>query len=325
MPNINLDDAYILDETGAQVDKVTGLFTKDEGTTSGEKAFAQLNIGTAGSNRNLLDNPWFTIDQTSVTTGSTPAATAVDVRDRWRVAYCTSYTFNNDGTITTVWNGSGAGAYLIQYALLDEAALWVGKEVTFSGYVDGVLVSKTFTLPTSGGVLYTLTDGVYLRCNNTTANNRGLEFQVYHTSTSGKTLGPFKLEKGNISTLPNDGPPDYDAELAKCQRVFWRLNGTGNYSAYGLAVAPTTTSANLFVTTPVQMRATPTVTFSGAFQLRVYDSAGDTRGITAISVDTIASNVIKLSITATSLTVGWVMQLRNAGTTGYIDFSCRPS
>ena len=49
MPNINIDDAYILNETGAQVDKVTGLFTKDEETTEEEKAFAKTNIGLTES------------------------------------------------------------------------------------------------------------------------------------------------------------------------------------------------------------------------------------------------------------------------------------
>ena len=315
MPNINLDDAYILDETGAQVDKVTGLFTKDEGTTSGEKAFAQLNIGTAGSNHNLLDNPWFTIDQTSVTTGSNPAATAVDVRDRWRVAYCTSYTFNNDGTITTVWNGSGAGAYLIQYALLDEAALWVGKEVTFSGYVDGVLVSKTFTLPTSGGVLYTLTDGVYLRCNNTTANNRGFEFQVYHTGTSGKTLGPFKLEKGSVSTLPNDGPPDYEEELRKCQWVFRRVKGDV-YTIVGMSVNGT----DILFPFPFSMRANPTTSFTNCSAV----GNGNLMPITSIVSTGRSTCAIQVRVKVASTTANTV-HLFTPVSGGYMDFSCRPS
>lgn len=324
MPNINIDDAYILGETGAQVDKVTGLFTKDEGTTSGEKAFAQLNIGTAGSNRNLLDNPWFTVDQTSVTTGSNPAATAVDVRDRWRVAYCTSYTFNNDGTITTVWNGSGAGAYLIQYALLDEAALWAGKEVTFSGYVDGVLVSKTFTLPTSGGVVYTLADGVYLRCNNTTANNRGFEFQVYHTGTSGKTLGPFKLEKGNISTLPNDGPPDYQKELAKCQRVFIRIKSSSAAVPVAFGVQYTSTAIRCTVPTPVEMRNQPTVSFSGTHN--VY--GGGTASKAVSSYTPIDRNSLGVCLIA-NISSGTFASSENyivyIASGGYLDLSCRPS
>lgn len=324
MAIINIDDAYILDETGAQVDKVTGLFTKDEDTTSGEKAFAQLNIGTAGSNRNLLDNPWFTIDQTSVTTGSNPAATAVDVRDRWRVAYCTSYTFNNDGTITTVWNGSGAGAYLIQYALLDEAALWVGKEVTFSGYVDGVLVSKTFTLPTSGGVLYTLTDGVYLRCNNTTANNRGFEFQVYHTGTSGKTLGPFKLEEGSVSTLANDGPPDHEAELAKCQRVFIRIKSSSAAFPVAFGVQYTSTAIRCAVPTPVEMRAQPTASFSGTHN--VYGGGTASKQVSSYSV--VDRNAIGICLIA-NISSGTFASSENyivyIASGGYLDLSCRPS
>lgn len=322
MPNINIDDAYILGETGAQVDKVTGLFTKDEGTTSGEKAFAQLNIGTAGSNRNLLDNPFFTVNQRGFT--SSTGVNNIYSVDRWYIARGTGTISKTNNGITI--DGTSASRETTFQQMIDFDDL-TGRTVTLSVNDGGTIRQITGTVPartTSNNIFirFTLRDGVsaFLYAMATSsAYAYMLQLQV----NAGYTLDlrAAKLEIGSVSTLANDAPPDYGEELAKCQRYFWRLDGAGNYSAYGLAVAPTTTSANLFVTTPVQMRATPTVTYSGTFQLRVYDSAGDTRGITAISVDTIASNVIKLNITAASLTVGWVMQLRNAGATGYIDFS----
>lgn len=322
MPNINLDDVYVLDETGAQVDKVTGLFTKDEDTTSGEKAFAQLNIGTAGSNRNLLDNPWFTIDQTSETSGAATGGTAKDTRDRWRIARCSEYTFNDDWTVTTKWDGTGSGCYLIQYGLLDNTAFYKGKTCTLSFYADGTLYQKTITMPTGTNTRFTL-GGVSVNVNDMTNTNRGYEFQFSHSVAAGKTLGPFKLEKGNISTLPNDGPPDYQKELEKCQRVFIRIaTSAGMPTGFGVMAAQT--QGYLSIPVPVSMReaGTHTASFSGSMSLRGAALSGT---ITNVAYRNQTKNVVCVSCTISS-NIGVnnpvVLQMENGA---YIDISARPS
>lgn len=321
MAIINVDDAYILNETGAQVDKVTGLYFKDESTTAAEKAFAQLNIGTAGSNRNLLDNPFFTIDQTSETSGAATGGTAKDVRDRWRIARCSEYTFNDDGTVTTKWDGTGSGCYLIQYGLLDNAAFYKGKTCTLSFYADGTLYQKTITMPTGTNTNFTL-GGVSVNVNDVTNTNRGYGFQFYHSVSAGKTIGPFKLEMGSVSTLPNDGPPDYQKELAKCQRVFIRLKGEPIATGY---LSTNMQYAYMLVPTSGPMRSTPTVSYSGTFSIRIYN---DTKTATAMAAATPLQTAggVGLRVTLNSTTSAYGPCGMFAGSTSdYIDLSCRPS
>ena len=247
MPNINLDDAYILDETGAQVDKVTGLFTKDEDTTSGEKAFAQLNIGTAGSNRNLLDNPFFTVNQRDVNGTITNGQYGVD---RW---------IAGGGTVTMATGGITLGAGN-SYALQRPAdpSIFNGKTVTLSVMTsDGVIESGTVVAQT--GNAKTVRTANFELCIGYTAYN---SFYFYNTSSSDKTVIAAKLELGSVSTLANDAPPEYAEELAKCQ-YYCRVIETSGYFAFGIA------AGSAHIQTPLQyaMRARPSVSFTGSIAI----------------------------------------------------------
>lgn len=322
MATIDVNDAYILDETGAEVDKVTGLFTKDENTTSGEKAFAQLNIGTAGSNRNLLDNPFFTIDQTAETSGAATGGTAKDTRDRWRIARCSEYTFNNDGTVTTKWDGTGSGCYLIQYGLLDNAAFYKGKTCTLSFYADGTLYQKTITMPTGTNTSFTL-GGVSVNVNDITNTGRGYECQFYHSVSAGKTLGPFKLEKGSVSTLPNDGPPDYEEELLKCLRCFQRIKASAGYSYIGTGACLSATSVYAVVNLPAPLRNTsPTVSVNGTLSAQVPGAFLDGSAFYTY-VRTPSTMMVQITVSGATAGQGALLTLKNSG--NYIDLSCRPS
>lgn len=321
---INIEDSYILEETGAQVDKVTGLFTKDEDTTSGEKAFAQLNIGASGGGgRNLLDNGWFTIDQTEVTSGAATGGTSQDVRDRWRLARCSEYTFNNDGTVTSKWDGTGAGCYLIQYALLDNAAFYKGKTCTLSFYADGELYTRTITMPTGTTTSFTI-GGVSVNVADRTSSDRGYECQFYHSVSAGKTLGPFKLEEGSVSTLANDGPPEHEAELAKCQRVFIRIKSSSAAFPVAFGVQYKSTAIRCAVPTPVEMRAQPTASFSGTHN--VYGGGTASKQVSSYSV--VDRNAIGICLIANissgtfASSENYIVYIANGG---YLDLSCRPS
>ena len=333
MAVINIDDAYILNETGAQVDKVTGLFTQDEGTTEEEKAFAQLNIGASGGGggggRNLLDNGWFTIDQTGVTSGAATGGTAQDVRDRWRLARCSEYTFNNDGTVTSKWDGTGAGCYLIQFALLDNAAFYKGKTCTLSFYADGELYTRTITMPTGTTTSFTI-GGVSVNIADRTSSDRGYECQFYHSVAAGKTIGPFKLEEGSVSTLANDGPPDYQQELARCQRVFYRI-GKATYLTACQVLAENSSNAYGLMKLPVPMRKQPTVAYSGSFLLWA-GSSGTTIAVTSITINnpaypSVNPAVVNLRAQAASgMTQGQYYDLQSRNNAdAYLELSCRPA
>lgn len=214
MPNINIDDAYTLNETGAQVDKVTGLFTKDENTTNPEKAFAQLNIGTAGSNRNLLDNPWFTVNQR----GQSSYTGRVYGVDRW-IEYGTgnTVTVTNNGITLPIDTNSGFEQYF------DDTFIQ-GKTVTISFMTaDGTVTSKTVTWPTSGANMTAYSNGVAF-FYGTVIGKKGLAI----LTNAEVTLRAVKLELGSVSTLANDGPPDYWQELDKCLYYFERITNNGS-------------------------------------------------------------------------------------------------
>lgn len=315
MPNINIDDAYILGETGAQVDKVTGLFTKDEGTTSGEKAFAQLNIGTAGSNRNLLDNPWWGLNEVINQRGNTSGQTTHDAYsiDRWKMSHGSargSWSIAEDGITITAASGTYA---LFGQVLANKDAI-EGKTVTASVLLgDGTIVSGTipsFTWATNP-IAYEH-NGLQLRFLASGT------FRVNVTDGNSKTIRAVKLELGSVSTLANDVPPDYGEELSKCQRYFLRIYGdpigTG-YISSGLG------TAFILVPTGVTMRAKPTASYSGAFSVRLQ---GSTIGVSAMTFATPAHTGggvgIVCTLSSNAGSVGACALYANQ-TTNYIDLS----
>ena len=303
MAVINIDDAYILNETGAQVDKVTGLYFKDESTSAAEKAFAQLNIGTAGSNRNLLDNPWFTVNQRGV---NGTIANGQYGLDRWMAG---------GGTVTMATGGITLGAgnsYALQRPANKE--IFNGKTVTMSVMTDdGVIESGTVVAQT--GAAKAVRTANFELCIGYTAYG---SFYFYNTSSSVKTVIAAKLELGSVSTLANDVPPDYGEELAKCQRYFLRIYGdpigTG-YIASGLG------TVFILVPTGVTMRAKPTVSYSGAFSVRVQ---GSTISVSAMTFATPAHTGggvgIVCTLSSNAGSVGTCAMYPNQAT-AYIDLS----
>lgn len=320
MPNINIDDAYILNETGAQVDKVTGLYFKDESTSAAEKAFAQLNIGTAGSNRNLLDNPWFTVNQRGLTSGTHTTMPA----DRWKATYgsgSVNWTRESDGCITFAPTNAASHGDIYQ-RIPDEiydALAGTDKTVTVSVMMqDGTIYSGTSYLPTTntrayidvrnvGGTSSRLV--VYVQ-----ASTKQLFVQAYYGSLTVKAV---KLEKGSVSTLANDAPPDYGEELRKCMRYFVRFRGEPIGVGY---ISSNLTNVYLHITTGVQMAKVPTASLNGGIQVR---GANGTVGASSISVynqlPTEGANVILLLSSQSSTTSVCTAYLNSV--TDYIDLS----
>ena len=109
--------------TGAEIDEAIGK--------------VQSAYNPMSSNRNLLDNPWFTVNQRGATQGVTGGFAV----DRWT---CDSpYIVNDDKTITLASN-------IYQDFTYENAKQYFGKTMTMSiMLVDGTIESGTATLPTS--------------------------------------------------------------------------------------------------------------------------------------------------------------------------------
>lgn len=310
MAIINVEDAYILDETGAEVDKVTGLFTKDENTTDAEKAFAQLNIGGGGGGWNLLDNPFFTIRQR----GNGPFSSGYTA-DRWGIF---------GGVVTVTLSGSGFSVsasvgYNIQQRLpADLASFLNGKVVTLSCIVDGVLYSATGTLDTSGGYQLINTFG-----NDRFAFVGGANPAVIFTHTTASathsyTVSAVKLELGSVSTIANDTPPKFWSEWAECRRYFKRFKA---YSAVlaAIGVCTNTTNAQFVFGDEPMAKDTVTATYSG--NLTIQSGDGSTHAISAVSASTLTGGGVVVSITSSGLVAGDSARLRINTLESYLDLS----
>lgn len=300
MAVINIDDAYILNETGAQVDKVTGLYFKDESTSAAEKAFAQLNIGTAGSNRNLLDNPWFTINQRGVAVGTNINANGF-VADRWQATGTIGATRNSDGSLTI--NDT------LFHKLPTDLEL-AGKTVTLSVlYADGTTEANTFQWSGTSTKYFTYGRAVVYAS----------AYQINFNSFT-KNVKAFKLELGSVSTLANDAPPNYVEELTKCKAYFERIKTANNatYGYFGTGVAYDTTHAIIIV--PITPKIGDfSITSGGSFRL----NNGGSITVTSLAFSgSRMTNTAGVLATASGLTAGSAYLLQaNNDSTAYIDIT----
>lgn len=250
--------------------------------TDANKALARSNIDAgkngAWTNPNLLDNPFFTIRQR----GDGAFTGNVYGLDRWRggnsrttIAGDSGYitlstnssgngilrqilpqTYEGTYTFSVMVGGSGSGAIALQ----DSGGTFIGTTVEFTVSGDTQLVTTTFT--TSG----TAIGGVIVRVDASNSIN------VYSA----------KLEKGSVSTLTNDTPPDYGTELAKCQYYCRVFNTTNGYFYLG-GYCQSTTQFRSYALPPMRQATSgsPTVTMTGT--ATIYKVDGATVSVTSLS------------------------------------------
>lgn len=253
------------------------------------------------SNRNLLDNPWFTVNQRAAATVSSVGYHL----DRW-YSY-NNYTVTANGITTT---SAGNFDQTLESAL--KTAL-NGQTVTMSAKLaDGTVYSATGTYYSAYGSTYSIGSG------------GGITFYITGDGKARYTFGnnlsirAVKLELGSVSTLANDTPPNYAEELAKCQRYFFRIDG--GYHPFGVGDAPSATQVRIFVPTPVTMRreGTHTVTTNGYITIRGSGMTGTAP--TNVVWNTVDTNGVSLAFTVTGATAYEVYLGIFAGA-GYIDLS----
>jgi len=179
-----------------------------EGALGGLNDYSDALKG-AISNENLLDNPWFTVNQRGL---STYSGGSQYTADRWKYDYAGStssvdvsssgITINNTNTYTFIEQKFESVSNILNRPLT--------ASILFS---DGTIKSGTaiFDGTTSINFLPT-TEDVRLQMNY--LNN---SFRVVSYSSSPVSIRAVKLELGTVSTLANDVEPNYAFELAKCR------------------------------------------------------------------------------------------------------------
>jgi len=293
------------------------------------------------SNPNLLDNPWFTVNQRGWTTGG---ATKVDTFtvDRWKIEVNNSdhvVTVNNDGTITLT-NNSSVGMYFDTAFLLKDFLLDVDTSYTAS--VD--VVSYSGVVNVNIGLMNA---SPWRRFGNIVINKTGINSATGvvpsgFTGTSFRalcfilnagasiTVRAVKLERGTVSTLAMDTAPNYQQELAKCQRYFVRIKGypsqSNTHTLLGIGIGFTdstnVTAIKSTVVVPTTMRQlSPLMTISSASDF-VYETGNASSRLEATSVSALTGcgNVMSYYIRGTSITNGQTYYM-NLKPNAYIDFS----
>lgn len=277
------------------------------------------------SNSNLLDNPWFTVNQRDFNNASGGGTDSYRF-DRWRGTYGYDTT-NNIPAFTGV-------QYAIQRLEPNVKNFLNGKLLTASVmYSDGTIESGTFTYYKQPSNWITVSDitKVYVQIgyNATASNVLNGSFCITNKNTN-LSIEAVKLELGTISTLINDVPPNYQQELAKCQSYFIRLrtSSTHAYAHIGPAMIRSTTAARIFAPLPVTMRETLSVTanIAVAGDLKLIKQDGTVSvPITAIALDSWSANGVGLSATTDSQSIiavgtaceGWI----HGSSDSYIDIS----
>ena len=305
MAVINVDDIYILDNTGQQVDDA-------------------VDYGLFNSNDNLLDNAYFVGGGSQLGDGIFPvnqrgqtSYTGGRSIDRWRCWQASTVTLTAQGlTFTTGANGDG----LFQYFSKGKFESLYGETVTASLLLaDRTLYTATGTASADCWIATSFSGGYFgYVCNGTEAN-----FRINLAANQSKSIKACKLEKGTVSTLANDVPPDFGEELAKCQRRLFRVSpmGTASRGYAGFGSANSSKNILAFVPTPVTLAAQPTVSFSNCNAYNYV--AGGSIAISSISIDSWTQNGVFLSCVPSDVSqvVQYQPYVLRVAQGGYLQFS----
>lgn len=253
-----------------------------EEVQNGYEAYALTNqqltpIAQAVSNRNLLDNPWFTVNQRGQAS-YTPTGSADYCFDRWSFSngVGTTITKNADGTITFTNNSQDSNRQLTQ-KIADVKHL-SNKKITLSIDVVAITgnVQVAFALnksPWTGYVNQNVSQtGIHSKsgiCGDFNSLEDGdVKVLIGLDVGASITIRAIKLELGSVSTLAQDTAPNYAEELLKCQRYFNRFW----YSEIGWGHCIETNKWSVIAHLPCVMRAAPTITLSGSLGISVATS-----------------------------------------------------
>lgn len=238
----------------------------DDSVVSASKLWSSQKISQVISNPNLLDNPWFTVNQR----GQSSYGADVMSVDRWRSGFNSQVGVISTGITLSQVDTSQANVF---FQIIEDATDRLnGKPVTIS-LLDGSgnlytlsgtvvhntvwtpLFSKTFNDTfTIQLTAQPIADGIYRYSVDITIN-----------ATKTLTVRAVKLELGTVSTLSLDTAPNYATELLKCQRYFVRFGSATVHTIVGVGMVNSTgTLAWTEIDIPTDMRTTPAVTFSGA-------------------------------------------------------------
>jgi hypothetical protein len=193
----------------------------------------------------------------------------------------------------------------------------------FGGYTGGAnSVSGTATLTT------TWQRFSYTGTIPATTTEMCVTFQNTPTGTAGANdyyeITGVMVEVGNQVSPYCPATPTQQAELAACQRYYYRLNAGGAYSRFALGIYSASTGAEIIVNLPVTLRIVPTAVETSTIGNYFLTDSVNNQALTGMGISThstLNTILITPSISGGGTQFRPAELISNNSTTTYLGFS----
>jgi len=231
-----------------------------------------------------------------------------------------------------------AGDYSEIAQRIEDVTLFAGKTITVSfwanypaasrninvvmsyGNVTGVTGTTNTLTSSTGWTKYTTSFTVSSFSGATISANNYLEIGIRYFAPAAATvtidMTALQLEVGNTATAFRRNQSNKQAELAACQRYYWRTTATAanTVPVIGMGTASTTTTISFQIPFPVEMRDVPTsYDWTGTLSNYQWAQVGLSSGALATTNPTIGTSSTKmlgLNCTSTGLTASYAYHFR---------------
>ena len=254
--------------TADQVILADGSRLEKDGRISADSAANSEKLGGKAPEyylqpRNLLDNSDFTnpVNQRGNTEITGDWNYGID---RWLVS--TKYEQNPNGSILITDNGLSMGYWTDMMQLIPFEQL-KSKTLTFAVCTENGVYAYAMTLPetvpSAGSGRTFFGDGIWndiiIMETIKYDNNDSVMFRFRDAQTTNQLVYWAALYEGSYTadTLPPYVPKGYAAELAECQRYFWRCDNS--FFSEGCGYAISASECRFMISTPQTMRINPTI------------------------------------------------------------------